>query len=63
MIISFLWIPKEEMTPLVYLMTVIHSLHAGNIEKAVKYSDKCLSHIDRVKTTRLEKPIFIGHLA
>ena len=50
------------MTPLVYLMTVIHSLHAGNIEKAVKYSDKCLSHIDRVKTTRLEKPIFIGLL-
>ena len=48
---SFTWIKKEEMTALVYLITVIHSMQAGHMEKAVKYSEKALSQIDRLQGT------------
>ena len=47
-----MWIRKEEMTALVYLITVIHSMQAGNMEKAVKYSEKTLSQIDRIRSTK-----------
>ena len=37
------------MTSLVYLITVIHSMQSGTMKKAVKYSEKTLSQIDRIR--------------
>ncbi|XP_018578267.1 MAU2 chromatid cohesion factor homolog isoform X1 [Anoplophora glabripennis] len=45
----FLWMPKEHLYVLVYLVTVMHSMQAGYMEKAQKYTDKALMQIDKLK--------------
>lgn len=45
----FLWMPKEHLYILVYLLTVMHSMQAGYMEKAQKYTDKALMHIEKLK--------------
>ena len=40
------------MTPMVYLFTVLVQLHAGNMEKVVKYGEKTLNSVDRLKHKR-----------
>ncbi|XP_060534936.1 MAU2 chromatid cohesion factor homolog isoform X2 [Cylas formicarius] len=45
----FLWMPKEHLYVLVYLLTVMHSMQAGYMEKAQKYTDKALIHIEKLK--------------
>ncbi|CAG9772147.1 unnamed protein product [Ceutorhynchus assimilis] len=45
----FLWMPKEHLYVLVYLLTVMHSMQAGYMEKAQKYTDKALLHIEKLK--------------
>ena len=44
----FMWLPKEELCVVVYLVTVMHSMQAGYMDKAQKYSDKALTTIDRL---------------
>ncbi|XP_050296968.1 MAU2 chromatid cohesion factor homolog [Anthonomus grandis grandis] len=46
---QFLWMPKEHLYVLVYLLTVMHSMQAGYMEKAQKYTDKALLHIEKLK--------------
>lgn len=48
----FLWMPKEHLYVLVYLLTVMHSMQAGYMEKAQKYTDKALMHIEKLKSRR-----------
>lgn len=48
----FLWMPKEHLYVLVYLVTVMHSMQAGYMEKAQKYTDKALMQIDKLKCKR-----------
>ncbi|KAJ8962557.1 hypothetical protein NQ318_000950 [Aromia moschata] len=45
----FLWMPKEHLYVLVYLVTVMHSMQAGYMEKAQKYTDKALMQIEKLK--------------
>lgn len=45
----FQWLPKEHMCVLVYLVTVMHSVQAGYMEKAQKYTDKALIQIEKLK--------------
>ncbi|XP_044735147.1 MAU2 chromatid cohesion factor homolog [Chrysoperla carnea] len=45
----FLWMPKEHLYVLVYLVTVMHSMQAGYMEKALKYTDKALTQIEKLK--------------
>ncbi|XP_034942842.1 MAU2 chromatid cohesion factor homolog [Chelonus insularis] len=52
----FIWMPKEHLYILVYLVTVMHSMQAGYMEKAQKYTDKALSQIEKLKSTD-NKPI------
>ena len=47
-----MWIQTDEMTPMVYLFTVLVQLHAGNMEKVVKYGEKTLNSVDRLKHKR-----------
>ncbi|KAK3601195.1 hypothetical protein CHS0354_004395 [Potamilus streckersoni] len=45
----FQWLPKEHMCVLVYLVTVMHSMQAGYMDKAQKYTDKALMQIEKLK--------------
>ncbi|XP_035027250.2 MAU2 chromatid cohesion factor homolog isoform X2 [Hippoglossus stenolepis] len=45
----FHWLPKEHMCVLVYMVTVMHSMQAGYLEKAQKYTDKALMQLEKLK--------------
>ncbi|XP_059607881.1 MAU2 chromatid cohesion factor homolog [Phlebotomus argentipes] len=46
---NIMWLPKEQLYVLVYLVTVSHSMMAGYMDKAQKYTEKALSQIDKLK--------------
>ncbi|CAG0913850.1 unnamed protein product [Notodromas monacha] len=46
---NFMWLPKEHMCVLVYLVTISHSMQAGYMEKAQKYSEKALAQVEKMK--------------
>lgn len=52
----FIWLPKEQLYVLVYLVTVSHSMMAGYMDKALKYTVKALTQIDKLKQQE-NKPI------
>ncbi|XP_066590231.1 MAU2 chromatid cohesion factor homolog isoform X2 [Prorops nasuta] len=52
----FIWMPKEHLYVLVYLVTVMHSMQAGYMDKAQKYTDKALTQIEKLKIVD-NKPI------
>lgn len=45
----FEWLTKEHLCVLVYLVTVMHSMYSGSMEKAIKYSEKALLQVQRLK--------------
>lgn len=45
----FIWMPKEHLYLLVYLVTVMHSMQAGYMDKAQKYTEKAFSQIENLK--------------
>ncbi|KAL7729078.1 hypothetical protein ACLKA6_019904 [Drosophila palustris] len=45
----FVWLPKEQLYVLVYLVTVSHSMMAGYMDKAQKYTEKALIQIEKLK--------------
>lgn len=45
----FIWMPKEQLYVVVYLVTVMHSMQAGYMDKAQKYTDKALAQIEKLK--------------
>lgn len=51
-----MWLPKEQLYVLVYLVTVSHSMMAGYMDKAQKYTEKALAQIDKLKAQG-NKPI------
>lgn len=52
----FIWMPKEHLYVVVYLVTVMHSVQAGYMDKAQKYTDKALIQIEKLKIVD-NKPI------
>lgn len=52
----FIWLPREQLYVLVYLVTVSHSMMAGYMDKALKYTEKALAEIDKTKQKE-DKPI------
>lgn len=52
----FMWLPKEQLYVLVYLVTVSHSMMAGYMDKAQKYTEKALTQIEKLKESD-DKPI------
>ena len=46
---AFQWLSKDHLCILVYLVTVMHSMQAGYMDKAQKYTDKALHQIDKLK--------------
>ncbi|XP_075981136.1 mau2 sister chromatid cohesion factor [Anticarsia gemmatalis] len=45
---SFVWLSRQQLYVLVYLVTVMHSAQAGYMEKAHKYTEKALAQIDKL---------------
>ncbi|CAL8131426.1 unnamed protein product [Orchesella dallaii] len=45
----FMWMPKEHLCVLVYLITATHSMQGGYLDKAQKYTDKALIQIEKLR--------------
>ncbi|KAF2361865.1 Chromatid cohesion factor MAU2 [Trinorchestia longiramus] len=43
------WLSRSELGVLVYLVSVRHSMHAGYMDKAHKYTEKALSQISKIR--------------
>lgn len=50
----FLWMPKEHLCVLVYVVTVMHSMQAGYMDKAQKYTEKAFLQIEKLKRNVLK---------
>lgn len=53
---NFMWLPKEQLFVLVYVLTVSQSMISGFLEKTQKYTEKALSQIEKLKLQE-NKPI------
>lgn len=42
--------PKEHICILVYLVNVLHSMQAGYMDRAQKYTEKALMQIDKLRS-------------
>jgi len=47
---QFVWMPREQLCVLVYLVTVMHSMQAGFMEKAERYTDKAIAQIGKLRS-------------
>lgn len=47
----FVWMSKEHLCVLVYVVTVMHSMQAGYMDKAQKYTEKAFLQIEKLKLT------------
>merc|ERR1719192_204534 len=47
---QFIWMAKEHLCVLVYLVTVMHSMQGGFMEKAERYTDKAIAQISKLRT-------------
>lgn len=45
----FMWLPKEQLYVLVYLVTVSHSMMAGYMDKAQKFTETALEQIEKLR--------------
>ena len=52
----FIWMPKDYLYVLVYLVTVMHSMLSGYMDKAQKYTNKAWTQIEKLKVAD-NKPI------
>jgi MAternally-affected-uncoordination protein len=53
---QFIWMSREHLCVLVYLVTVMHSMQAGFMEKAERYTDKAIVQIGKLKAQQ-DNPI------
>jgi MAternally-affected-uncoordination protein len=53
---QFIWMSREHLCVLVYLVTVMHSMQAGFMEKAERYTDKAIGQIAKLKAQQ-DSPI------
>ncbi|CAH0391542.1 unnamed protein product [Bemisia tabaci] len=55
---TFLWMPKGHLYVVVYLIIVMHSMQAGYMDKALEYTNKARSQIEKLKFAD-DKPILV----
>ncbi|CAH2235376.1 jg5944 [Pararge aegeria aegeria] len=48
---SFVWLSRQQLYVLVYLVTVMHAAQAGYMDKAHKYTEKALAQIDKLTSS------------
>lgn len=54
---QFIWMAREHLCILVYLVTVMHSMQAGFMDKAERYVDKAIVQISKTRTQTGEAPL------
>jgi len=54
---SFHWMSKDNLCILVYLVTIMHSIHSGFMEKAARHTEKALALIEKVKAAGNESQL------
>lgn len=59
---NFIWLPKEHMCVLVYLVSVLHSMQAGLLDKAQKYTEKALTQIDLLRISESDQLLDSFHI-
>lgn len=52
----FMWLPKEQLGILVYMVSVSHSMMTGYMDKAQKYTEKALDEIEKLRACE-NKPL------
>ncbi len=57
---NFQWLSKDHLCILVYLVTVMHSMQAGYMDKAQKYTDKAIAQIEKLRATYDGKPLLLS---
>ncbi|XP_038211477.1 MAU2 chromatid cohesion factor homolog [Zerene cesonia] len=60
---SFVWLSRQQLYVLVYLVTVMHSAQAGYMDKAHKYTEKALAQIDKLTSSDDSNSIASGQSA
>lgn len=53
---TIVWLPREHLCVLVYMVSVMHSMQAGYMDKAHKYTEKALIQIEKLKGENGENP-------
>jgi len=57
---NFQWLTKDHLCILVYLVTVMHSMQAGYMDKAQKYTDKAIAQIEKLRSSYDSKPLLLS---
>merc|ERR1712223_943561 len=57
---AFQWLSKDHLCILVYLVTVMHSMQAGYMDKAQKYTDKAIAQIEKLRNSYDSKPLLLS---
>ena len=57
---NFQWLSKDHLCILVYLVTVMHSMQAGYMDKAQKYTDKAITQIEKLRASYDSKPLLLS---
>lgn len=57
---NFQWLSKDHLCILVYLVTVMHSMQAGYMDKAQKYTDKAIAQIEKLRSGFDNKPLLLS---
>lgn len=56
---NFIWMSKDYMCVSVYIISVIHSMLAGSLDKAQKYAEKAFMQIDRLRNQTPEPDMLL----
>ncbi|XP_066933356.1 MAU2 chromatid cohesion factor homolog isoform X2 [Clytia hemisphaerica] len=54
---GFQWLSKDHLCVLVYLVTVMHSMHSGLMDRALRHTEKALSLIEKLKAVGNENRV------
>lgn len=58
----FMWLPKEQLYVLVYLLTVSHSMMAGYMDKAQKFTETALEQIEKLRSQENKPILSVFHI-
>jgi hypothetical protein len=53
--LNFYWMHMDHLGMLVFLLTIIHSIQSGSLDKAQKLIEKALINLQKLKTKELDK--------
>ncbi|XP_023321486.1 MAU2 chromatid cohesion factor homolog [Eurytemora carolleeae] len=59
---QFMWLSHDQLCILVYLITVMHSMQGGNMDKAEKYTEKAIQQIQKQQGTQENSLISFFHV-